>query len=143
MNLDHFGMDTITLAGPLEAKLRAVREAGFSQIMLSARDVVGHPDGESAGVATVRASGLRVTGFQVLRDFEGFSGHLPPTRSTSPRRCSRSAARSLAHPARVLVTSTHAANARTRARPAQARDARGAPRDPHRVRGTVLGPARQ
>jgi sugar phosphate isomerase/epimerase len=76
MNLDHFGMDTITLAGPLEAKLRAVREAGFSQIMLSARDVVGHPDGESAGVATVRASGLRVTGFQVLRDFEGFSGHL-------------------------------------------------------------------
>jgi len=25
MNLDHFGMDTITLAGPLEAKLRAVR----------------------------------------------------------------------------------------------------------------------
>src|SRR5438477_587026 len=26
MNLDHFGMDTITLAGPLEAKLRAVRE---------------------------------------------------------------------------------------------------------------------
>ena len=76
MNLDHFGMDTITLAGPLEGKLRAVREAGFGQIMLSARDVVGHPDGESAGVAAVRASGLRVTGFQVLRDFEGLSGHL-------------------------------------------------------------------
>ena len=26
MNLDHFGMDTITLAGPLEAKLKAVRD---------------------------------------------------------------------------------------------------------------------
>jgi sugar phosphate isomerase/epimerase len=76
MNLDHFGMDTITLAGSLEAKLEAVREAGFSQIMLSARDVVGHPQGEPAGVAAVRASGLRVTGFQVLRDFEGFAGHL-------------------------------------------------------------------
>ena len=25
MNLDHFGMDTITLAGPLEGKLRAIR----------------------------------------------------------------------------------------------------------------------
>ena len=76
MNLSHFGMDSITLAGPLEAKLQAVREAGFGQIMLSARDVVGHPGGQAAAVAAVRASGLRVTGFQVLRDFEGLSGHL-------------------------------------------------------------------
>ena len=76
MNLDHFGMDTITLAGPLETKLRAVRAAGFSQIMLSARDIVGHPDGEEAAIQAVRESGLRVTGFQVLRDFEGLSGHL-------------------------------------------------------------------
>lgn len=76
MNLDHFGMDTITLAGPLEAKLRAIRGARFTQVMLSAPDIVGHPDGEDAAVAAVRASGLRVTGFQVLRDFEGLSGHL-------------------------------------------------------------------
>lgn len=69
-------MDTISLAGPLEAKLRAVREAGFSQIMLSARDIVGHPEGLEAAVAAVRASRLRVTGFQVLRDFEGLTGHL-------------------------------------------------------------------
>jgi len=76
MNLDHFGMDTITLAGPLEAKLRAVKAAGFSQIMLNAADIVGHPNGEEAAIAAVRSSGLRVTGFQVLRDFEGLSGHL-------------------------------------------------------------------
>ncbi|MBK9987259.1 MAG: sugar phosphate isomerase/epimerase [Betaproteobacteria bacterium] len=75
-NIDDFGMDTISLAGPLEAKLKAIREAGFSQIMLSARDIVGHPDGLDAAVQAVRASGLRVTGFQVLRDFEGLSGHL-------------------------------------------------------------------
>lgn len=75
-NVDDFGMDTISLAGPLEAKLQAVRDAGFSQIMLAARDLVGHPDGLEAAVAAVRASGLRVTGFQVLRDFEGLSGHL-------------------------------------------------------------------
>lgn len=75
-NFDDFGMDTISLAGPLEAKLKAVRDAGFGQIMLSARDVVGHPDGLDAAVQAVRASGLRVTGFQVLRDFEGLSGHL-------------------------------------------------------------------
>jgi sugar phosphate isomerase/epimerase len=75
-NIDDFGMDTISLAGPLEAKLKAVRAAGFSQIMLAAKDIVGHPDGMEAAVAAVRASGLRVTGFQVLRDFEGLTGHL-------------------------------------------------------------------
>ena len=76
MNLDHFGMDTITFAGTLEAKLEAAREAGFTQIMLNATDIAGHPGGEAAAVAAVRASGLRVTGFQVLRDFEGLSGTL-------------------------------------------------------------------
>jgi len=76
MRLADFGMDTITLAGPLEAKLRAVRAAGFTQVMLSARDVVGHPEGEATAIARVRQSGLRVTGFQVLRDFEGLRGHL-------------------------------------------------------------------
>ena len=75
-NIADFGMDTISLAGPLEAKLKAVREAGFTQIMLAAKDLVGHPDGLDAAVAAVRSSGLRVTGFQVLRDFEGLSGHL-------------------------------------------------------------------
>jgi sugar phosphate isomerase/epimerase len=76
MKIDEFGMDTISLAGPLEAKLRAIRAAGFSQVMLSARDVVGHPDGLDAAVKAVRTSGLRGTGFQVLRDFEGLSGRL-------------------------------------------------------------------
>lgn len=71
-----FGMDTITLAGPLEAKLEAMEEAGFSQVMLKANDLVGHPQGWQAAVKAVRASGLRGTGFQVLRDFEGLSGHL-------------------------------------------------------------------
>ena len=76
MTIADFGMDTISLAGPLEAKLHAMRGAGFSQVMLSARDLVGHPDGLDAAVRAVRDSGLRVTGFQVLRDFEGLSGHL-------------------------------------------------------------------
>lgn len=71
-----FGMDTITLAGPLKAKLRAMREAGFSQVMLKATDLVGHPEGWRAAVREVHESGLRGTGFQVLRDFEGLSGHL-------------------------------------------------------------------
>lgn len=71
-----FGMDTISLAGPLEAKLAVISAAGFTQVMLAARDLVGHANGWRAAVAAVKASGLRVTGFQVLRDFEGLSGHL-------------------------------------------------------------------
>nr|WP_315480075.1 sugar phosphate isomerase/epimerase family protein [uncultured Rhodoferax sp.] len=73
---DDFGMDTISLAGPLKAKLSAMKAAGFTQVMLLARDLVGHPDGWQAAVQEVKDSGLRVTGFQVLRDFEGLSGHL-------------------------------------------------------------------
>ena len=76
MNIDDFGMDTITLAGPLDAKLQAMRAAGFTQVMISARDIAGHPGGEAAAARLVRESGLRATGFQVLRDFEGLSGHL-------------------------------------------------------------------
>lgn len=75
-HFDDFGMDTISFAGPLAAKLRAIRAAGFGQVMLAARDLVGHEGGWRAAVREVRDSGLRVTGFQVLRDFEGLSGHL-------------------------------------------------------------------
>ena len=71
-----FGMDTITLSGSLPAKLRAMRDAGFTQVMLKASDLTGHPDGVDDAVRAVQQSGLRVTGFQVLRDFEGLSGHL-------------------------------------------------------------------
>jgi sugar phosphate isomerase/epimerase len=53
-----------------------MQQAGFSQVMLKANDLVGHPNGWKAAVQAVRASGLRGTGFQVLRDFEGLSGHL-------------------------------------------------------------------
>ncbi len=75
-HFEDFGMDTISMAGTLGAKLQAVREAGFSQIMLNARDLTGHAEGVLAAMTLVRNSGLRVTGLQVLRDFEGLSGHL-------------------------------------------------------------------
>jgi sugar phosphate isomerase/epimerase len=75
-SISGFGMDTITMGGAFSAKLRAMREAGFDQVMLMARDLVGHPDGVDAAVRSLRDSGMRPTGFQVLRDFEGLSGHL-------------------------------------------------------------------
>jgi len=76
VNIADFGMDTISLAGTLPQKLAAIKGAGFSQVMLMARDLVGHAAGIEDAVQVVKASGLRVTGFQVLRDFEGLSGHL-------------------------------------------------------------------
>ena len=110
-NFDDFGMDTITLAGPLPAKLAAMREAGFGQVMLSARDLVGHDGGWRAAVAAVKASGLRVTGFQVLRDFEGLSGHLHDYKVDIAKQMLEMCA---ALDCRVLLvcssTSTHATN---------------------------------
>jgi sugar phosphate isomerase/epimerase len=76
MIFDDFGMDTASLAGSLESKLAAVRQAGFSQAMISASDVVGHPSGIDAGVRAVRESGLGVTGLEALRDFEGLDGRM-------------------------------------------------------------------
>lgn len=71
-----FGMDTITLNGSLGDKLAAMAASGFTQVMLSARDVAGHVGGVQGAVDVIARSGLRPTGFQVLRDFEGLSGDL-------------------------------------------------------------------
>jgi sugar phosphate isomerase/epimerase len=60
----------------LDAKLAAIRRAGFSQVMISASEIVGHPGGVAAGVRAVRDSGLAVTGLETLRDFEGLDGRL-------------------------------------------------------------------
>jgi sugar phosphate isomerase/epimerase len=76
VDIRDFGMDTISLAGTLPVKLQAIRDAGFTQVMLMARDLMGHAEGLEDAVRVVKQSGLRVTGFQVLRDFEGLSGHL-------------------------------------------------------------------
>jgi sugar phosphate isomerase/epimerase len=73
-NIDDFGMSSVSLAGPLEAKLKAVQEAGFTQLMLTASDLVRHIGGLDGAVAQVQASGLTVTGCQALHDFEGWSG---------------------------------------------------------------------
>ncbi|GAB3464749.1 hypothetical protein GCM10027321_28930 [Massilia terrae] len=76
MQLSQFGMDTITLAGDLGAKLEASRAAGFTQLMLWAKDMVNFPGGVEAAAKLVRASGIRVTGIQVMRDYEGLEGTL-------------------------------------------------------------------
>jgi 2-keto-myo-inositol isomerase len=74
MNLSSFGMDSSTMSGTLECRLHAACDAGFTQIMLWAADLGAHPGGVKEAVRMVRASGLRVTGLQVLRDYEGRDG---------------------------------------------------------------------
>ena len=73
-NIDDFALDSRALAGALQARLNAAREAGFSKIMLCAQDLVAHPDGVDAAVAAALASGLRVTGITAAIQFEGLTG---------------------------------------------------------------------
>jgi sugar phosphate isomerase/epimerase len=75
-DMARFAMNTNSLAGTLEEKLRAVRGAGFGAIVLSGGDLVGHPDGLDVAVELVNGSGLKVSAFQMLHDFEGLSGHM-------------------------------------------------------------------
>ena len=60
--LDGFGMDTITMAGSLDAKLSAMKQAGFSHVMLMARDLVGQPGGVPEAVKFIQAAALRPHG---------------------------------------------------------------------------------
>ena len=76
MNFNDFGIDSASLAGSLETRLAAAKEAGFSQVMISATDIVGHPSNTEAAVRAILGSGLRVSGLEALRDFEGLTGKM-------------------------------------------------------------------
>lgn len=73
-NINDFAVESRSLAGALPAKLGAVLAAGLSQISLCAQDIVTHPDGVDAAVASVLASGLRVSAFHTTVNFEGVTG---------------------------------------------------------------------
>jgi sugar phosphate isomerase/epimerase len=75
-NINDFGMDSRSMAGSLEVRLQAMRQVGFSQVMLCAEDLVNHPGGVNAAVAAVKHSKLRVTAFHAPIDFEGLTGAL-------------------------------------------------------------------
>ena len=143
MIFSDFGMDTASLAGSLESKLAAIRHAGFSQVMISASDVVGHPAGVASGARVVRDSGLKVTGLEALRDFEGLSGRLHEYKVDVAKSMLEVCA---ALGGRLLLveasTSTHA-DASADAidpRPADAGDAGDPDGHPHRVQGRVVEP---
>ena len=146
MNMDHFGMDTITLAGPLEAKLRVIVAAGFTQVMLNAGDVVGHPGRRGcrgARGARERPPGHRLSGPPRLRGPLGPPACLQARRGQGharhvPRARGERAARLL-----VDVRARDGGPGCTRAGSPEAGASRGSVRHPHRLRGALLGPARQ
>jgi sugar phosphate isomerase/epimerase len=74
VNFGNFGIDLATLTGSLETKLREARVAGFSQVMLWGKDLAEYPSGYEAALDLIEQSGLRVTGMQVVRDYEGQTG---------------------------------------------------------------------
>jgi sugar phosphate isomerase/epimerase len=76
VELSNFGLDAATLGGTLDEKLGAVRQAGFSRIALWGKDLIGDSEGPRVAAGKVRESGLRVSAFQLVRDFEGLPGHL-------------------------------------------------------------------
>ena len=76
LNFNDFGIDCASMAGSLETRLAAARQAGFTHAMIAATDIVGHPVNTETAVQAIRNSGLRVTGLEALRDFEGLSGKL-------------------------------------------------------------------
>lgn len=111
MNFDLFGLDSATLAGPLEARLAAARRAGFAHVMISASDIVNHPAGIESAIDSIRVSGLGVTGLEALRDFEGLSGKMHAYKVDVAKSmlelCSRVGGRTLVTHA---STSSHAAS---------------------------------
>jgi len=68
--LDRFGFNTVTMGGDLARKLDCMKAAGFAGVELWARDLIAHPAGVDKAAELVKASGLKVTDFQPLRDFE-------------------------------------------------------------------------
>ena len=91
MNLDHFGLDTITFAGPLEAKLKAAREAASADHAQRDRHR-RHPRRRGGGGrgGSARAA-CASPASRCCATSRGSRARSTPTRWTSQRRCCRCA----------------------------------------------------
>lgn len=62
---------TVSIAGALPEKLRAIADAGFDAVELFAPDLEHYSDTPEQVAALVQQSGLEIALFQPLRDIEG------------------------------------------------------------------------
>lgn len=65
------GCTTLTFGCKLPDKLRAMREAGFVATELFPKDLFENLGGPDHALAAVRDSGLAISAYQALRDYEG------------------------------------------------------------------------
>ena len=65
------GMTTSTFGGPLAVKLKAMSAAGFVATEFWPKDLFEYADGPTAAVDLLRESGLQVSIYQALRNYEG------------------------------------------------------------------------
>ena len=68
------GGTTVTYGCKLADKLKAMRKAGFVETEFFPRDLFEDPRGPDYAVAIMRESGLGISAYQALRDYEG----MPP-----------------------------------------------------------------
>ena len=67
------GCTTATFGCKLPEKLQAMREAGFVATEFFPRDLYEDPRGPDYAVAALRDSGLGISAYQALRDYEGMA----------------------------------------------------------------------
>lgn len=67
----HFGSTTSTFGGDLAGKLRAMKAAGFNATELWPKDLFEHAEGPDVAIELLRETGLRISAYQALRNFEG------------------------------------------------------------------------
>lgn len=65
------GGTTLTYGGKLVDKLRVMKQAGFTATEFFPRDLFEDPRGPDYAVAALRDSGLQISAYQALRDYEG------------------------------------------------------------------------
>lgn len=69
--MTRWGCTTATFGGRLADKLRAMQQGGFRATELFVRDLFEDPRGPDFCTALLRDSGLQVSAYQALRDYEG------------------------------------------------------------------------
>lgn len=76
MHPSQLGCTTATFGGKLPEKLEAMQMAGFTSTELWPRDVFENAEGPDVAIDVLRRSGLAVSVYQALRNYEGMPANL-------------------------------------------------------------------
>ncbi len=85
MNRARLSCTTLTFAGRLPPKLAAMASAGFAATEFWPRDLYDDPGGPDVALDLLARSGLRISCYQALRDYEGMPAEEMPRRLDGAR----------------------------------------------------------